>query len=436
MGLVETTNELEVTENELLKEKLFYQRLPAGLDVYVMPKQDYLEQYAIFATRYGSIDTTFLLPGQGKAMSTPAGVAHFLEHKLFEKPEGSIFETFAALGASVNAYTSYALTSFLFSTTDNFQECLETLIELVQKPYFSEASVAKEQGIIAQEITMYEDDPDYQVFSNLMQALYHSNSVRNKIAGTIESVGQITPEILYQCHSTFYHPQNMVLFVTGDIQPQRVMEITHRRLAQASHKAQGVVRRVYPHEPQTVRQAQVEIEMGVARPICYIGFKDAELKTGDELMRQQLVASLTLQMLFGKTAGLYNRLYESGLIDDSFGAYYSAEETFAHSVLGGTTHNPLKLREAIAAGLREARENGITEEEFDRQKRKSIGSFLYAFNSLEFIAGNFISAHLRGSSLFSYLDILQRLGPSDVERCLQEQFSEAQMAVSIVWPRA
>ncbi len=436
MGATYTRAELQLAVSEPLKERLYHGRLPMGLDVYVMPKPNYNEKYAVFATRYGSIDTSFIVPGQKNAITTPAGVAHFLEHKLFEGPEGNVFETFAALGASVNAYTSYGLTSYLFSATDDFTQCLATLVNFVQTPYFTEASVTKEQGIIAQEITMYEDSPNHQVFSNLMQALYHTNAVRNKIAGTVASVRMITPEILYRCHSTFYHPQNMVLFVIGAVDPEAMVELAEKQLAKGSYTAQGALRRVYAQEPSAVNKSQIEIDMAVARPLCYLGFKDVDLKAKDELLHRQLTSSLTLQILFGKTSALYNRLYEAGLIDDSFGTYYTAEETFAHAVVGGSTPEPTKLVAAVAAGLKEARENGITQEEFDRQKRKSIGSFLYAFNSLEFIASNFISTHLRGSSLFSYLDLLQQLTLDDVERCLQEQLGEEHLAVSIVRPRS
>ena len=430
------TIDLKRLGSQTLNEQLYHAHLPNGLDVYVMPKPDYNEKYAVFAAKYGSIDTNFIYPGEEKATLTPAGVAHFLEHKLFEQRQGNVFEDFAAWGASVNAYTSYCLTSYLFSTTDNFYTCLETLVNFVQNPYFTEENVAKEQGIIAQEITMYEDDPEFQVISNLLQGLYRRNPVREKIAGTVESVSSITPDILYQCHGTFYHPENMVLFAIGAIEPEATIRLVESRLQAHDHKARGVIRRLYPHEPLPVAQARVEAQMSVARPLCYIGFKDVDLQTGDELLYRQLASSLTLQLLLGKTSALYNRLYESGLIDNTFSAYYTAEASFAHAVLGGATPDPGKLEAAISVGLREARENGVPEEEFQRQKRKSIGGFLYAFNSLEFIANNFIATGFRGSSLFSYLDILQRLSLEDVDRCLQEQFREKRMAVSIVWPRA
>lgn len=283
---------------------------------------------------------------------------------------------------------------------------------------------------------MYEDNPEFEVYANLLQALYHENPVREKIAGTEESVRRITPDILYQCHGTFYHPENMVLFAIGAIDPEATVRLVESRLHGHNHKTLGAIRRVYPNEPLSVAKSQVQARMSVARPLCYIGFKDVDLKSGDELLHRQLTTSLTLQLLFGKTSALYNQLYETGLIDTTFNAYYTAEETFAHAILGGATPDPAKLEAVVAAGLREARENGVTEKEFERQKRKSIGGFLYAFNSLEFIANNFVSTHFRGSSLFSYLDILQGLSKEDVERCLQEQLAGERMAVSIVWPQS
>jgi predicted Zn-dependent peptidase len=421
--------------SQSLKEEVYHAHLSSGLDVYVLPRHEYHQKYAVFATRYGSIDTAFVLRGQEQATLTPAGVAHFLEHKLFEGREGNVFEDFASLGASVNAYTTYGLTSYLFSATDSFYPCLGLLVDFVQEPYFTKESVEKEQGIIAQEITMYEDNSDFQVFSNLMQALYQRNPVREKIAGTVESVHCITPEVLYQCHGTFYHPGNMVLFAIGAIEPEKVARLVEEKLHNGNHSLQGEIRRLYPSEPISVDKHRIDAQMSVARPLCYIGFKDVRLKHGDELLKRQLATSLTLQLLFGKTSALYNRLYESGLIDATFDTYYTAEETFAHAVLGGSTPDPTKLEAAILAGLREARENGFTEEEFGRQKRKSIGGFLYALNSLEFIANNFVSTHFRGSSLFAYLDILKKLTLEDVERSLEEQFKEELMAVSIIQPR-
>ena len=435
-GMLETTTKLSRRVFAGLRETVYHAQLSNGLRLYMIPKPDYNEKYAVFATRYGSIDTSFIPPGEEQAVITPPGVAHFLEHKLFEGEESSVFEAFAALGASVNAYTAYGLTSYLFSASDDFYPCLETLVDFVQNPYFTQETVAKEQGIIAQEITMYEDNPNAQVYNNLLQALYHQHPVREKITGTVESVAGITPEILYRCHKTFYHPENMILFAIGDIDPDAVVQLVEGRFQNQSQTVQGNIRRLYPGEPEGVSKVWVEAEMAVARPLCYLGFKDRELCSGDELLKRQLAASLSLQILFGKTSALYNRLYESGLIDNSFSAYYTAEETFAYSILGGNTPDPVRLEEAILAGLREARENGITEEEFQRQKRKSIGGFLYALNSLEFIANNFVSTRLRGSSLLSYLDVLQQLKAEDVERCLQEQLIEERLSVSIIWPRS
>ncbi len=430
-----TVAQLSRRTYETLNETVYHARLANGLRLYVIPKPDYNEKYAVFATRYGSIDTSFIPPGEEQVVITPPGVAHFLEHKLFEGEDGSVFEQFAALGASVNAYTTYGLTSYLFSTTDHFYQCLKTLVDFVQHPYFTDENVAKEQGIIAQEITMYEDNPNAQVYNNLLQAMYHHHPVREKITGSVQSVAGITPEILYQCHSTFYHPENMILFAIGNIDPEKAAQVVENCFRADGQRVQGTIRRVYPSEPQGVKESRIEAKMSVARPLCYLGFKDAELLSGDELLKRQLATSLSLQILFGKTSALYNRLYESGLIDNSFSAYYTAEETFAYSILGGVTPDPVRLEEAVLAGLREARENGMTEEEFQRQKRKSIGGFLYALNSLDFIANNFVSTRFRGSSLFSYLDILQELKVEDVERCVEEQLTEERLSVSIIWPR-
>lgn len=400
-----------------------------------MPKPGYNEKYAVFATRYGSVDSCFIVPGEKEVTEVPAGVAHFLEHKLFEKKEGNVFEKFAALGASVNAFTSYAMTAYLFSTTRNFPECLTALVRFVQSPYFTAESVAKEQGIIIQEIRMYEDNPERRVYDNLLKALYHRNPVRIEIAGTVDSVKKIDKDLLYRCYETFYSPDNMLLFAVGDIEPEATIQQVHEILTSLGRQPGGKIRRIYPSEPDSIRQNRVEVELSVARPICYMGFKDIEMKTGRELLHRQLTTSMLLQLLFGKSSALYARLYESGLIDDGFGARYNAEETFSYSLLGGTTPDPDRLQEEIMIGLKDAKENGITQEDFSRQKRKAMGSFLDAFNSLQFVANNFVSAYFRGNLLFSYLDVLQDIRLEDVQKRLEQHLTEEKMAISIVRPR-
>ncbi|NLK07477.1 MAG: insulinase family protein [Firmicutes bacterium] len=439
MGISTKIKPLGAVKSEVLQEEYHHAKTSSGLDMYVMPKSGYNEKYAMFATRYGAIDTDFMLDDKSGAASTPPGVAHFLEHKLFENPKGNVFDEFAGLGASVNAYTGYTLTSYLFSTTDNFLQCLALLLDFVMTPYFTPESVEKERGIIAQEITMFEDEPGHRVFTNLMNAVYHVNNVREKIAGTTASIGRITPEVLYACHQAFYHPKNMVLFVVGEVEPGEVFQLAEKQLGKtAAQKAEEnsspVVRRIHKAEPFSVKAQSVEMAMAVARPLCYLGFKDNCLQNGNELLKRQLIGSLALQILFGKTSALYSYLYENGLIDLGFGVHYTAERNFAHAVVGGSTDDPEKFAASILKGLQKAREKGIEREEFTKQKRKSIGGFLYAFNALDFIASNFISIHFKGSSLFSYLDMMQEITLDDVEGYLHSQLIEDNLAISTVIP--
>jgi predicted Zn-dependent peptidase len=263
----------KVIENKLLKEKIFWQKVEPGLEVFVLPKRGYNKKYATFATRFGSIDSHFVVEGEGQELVVPDGVAHFLEHKLFEEKEGNVFDRFAKLGASSNAFTNFTNTAYLFSSTDNFEECLEILLDFVQQPYFTEENVEKEKGIIEQEIRMYEDNPQWRIFFNLLAALYQKHPVRKDIAGTVESIRQIDKDVLYQCYRTFYHPSNMAVFVVGDVDPDKTMKQVADNIARHGHAPLGEIKRFYPQEGPNLAEKFVSQELVVSQPIINLGIK-------------------------------------------------------------------------------------------------------------------------------------------------------------------
>ncbi len=426
----------QVISNAWLGEQVYYEMLPSGLSVFVMPKPGFSKQYATFSTHYGSIDNKFRLPGTGELAEVPDGIAHFLEHKLFEEESGNIFDKFAALGANTNAFTSWNTTSYLFSSTENFAANLELLLDFVQHPYFTEENVAKEKGIIEQEIRMYQDNPHWRGFFNLLGALFHSHPVKIDIAGTMESISRITPETLLQCYRTFYHPSNMAVFITGDLDPEKILEQVASNLAKKNYSPQAPIEHFYPPEPPQVFRPKVEQALAVSRASLYIGFKDAETGFGGRaLLEKEIATEILLEAVFGKGSELYNRLYEAGLVDENFNAEYMADLSYGASVIGGETRDPEKLFEEIVKELALLRQNGLNEKALERSRKKLLGGFIKGFNSLEFSANNFLTYHFLGSSIFAYPEALQQISLDAVQKRFAEHFQPEKMAQSRINPR-
>lgn len=425
---------MEQLRSQLLQEEVFHARLESGLQVYLLRKPGYRRAYATVATRYGSVDSRFIPAGSTEPLEVPAGIAHFLEHKLFEEEGGSVFDRFAERGASANAFTSYTLTAYLFSCTSAFDENLRVLLDFVAKPYFTDELVEKEKGIIEQELKMYDDHPDRVLLRNLLEALYHQNPVRIDIGGTVESVRQITKEQLYTCYNTFYHPSNMVLFAAGDLDPEATLQVI--REAAPDGEARGEIERFYPEEPEAVRERRVEQAMAVSRPRYALGVKDRVTGlTGEVLMRREIAHNMLLHMLFGRSSTAYQALYEAGLIDDGFGAYYTASPLYGHAIIGGETDDPDRLHREIVAIVDRFREEGFDEADFQRAKRQALGEFLDAFNSLEFIAHSFISYHFREGNFFRYPEIVQEMPAEELRSHIDQLLDLERSAVSIVRPR-
>jgi len=418
---------------ESIKEELWQATVPPGLKLIVLPKQGFKKKYATFTTHFGSIDSKFYMEGQDRIVEVPDGVAHFLEHKMFESKEGDVFAKFARLGASPNAYTEFAITSYLFSATDNFYQALDVLLDFVQAPYFTEENVDKEKGIIAQEIRMYQDDPAWRLLFDLLKALYRQHPVKIDIAGTVESIDRITPEILYKCYHTFYHPSNMVVFVAGDIDPKRVLEHVAASLDRRDYSAQGEIKRYYPKEEAGINKKEIKVKLDVSQPMFNLGFKEKNpLAKG--LLRRDVTTNLLLQILFGPGSTLFNDLYEEGLIDEDFEASYTAYLNFAYSSINGKTKDPEALHERLLDAVKRACSQGINREDFERTRRKVQGDYLQHFNSLEFITNNYVAYYFKGSDFFNYLNQLRDISLEEVEKRLHEHLDPDFSAFSIVLP--
>ncbi|GIP36878.1 peptidase [Paenibacillus sp. J31TS4] len=423
---------MQVREYKQLKETLYTETLENGLKVYLLPKPGFQKTYATFSTRYGSVDNRFRV-GDGQIQDVPDGIAHFLEHKMFEEPTGDIFATFAEQGASANAFTSFDRTLYLFSATDRIEENVTTLLDFVQNPYFTDENVEKEKGIIGQEIKMYDDHPDFRVYYGLLEAMFHRHPIRIDIAGTIESIAQITKETLYTCYRTFYHPSNMGLFIAGGIDPDNLLALIRRNQAGKTFEPQGPIERFYPEEPDSVCEPVKRFRLPVSEPKCLFGFKEG---TGPidaaQLLRQEVLTEVMLDALFGPSSDLYQTLYEEELISDSFGFDYNASQECRFSVLGGDTPDPDRLLVRFRELLEPVIASGLAAEDFERSRKKKIGGFLRMLNSTEAVANTYTTYAFRGIDLFDCLSLYGELTLEEANRRLRDHFRWDRLAVSIV----
>ncbi|CZR98170.1 MULTISPECIES: EF-P 5-aminopentanol modification-associated protein YfmH [Clostridioides] len=428
---------MEKIVNDILREEVYYEKLQNGLDVYFMPKRGFTKKYAILATNYGSNDLEFIPIGEDKKIRVNEGIAHFLEHKMFEQPDGGdAFDKFSKLGVSANAFTNFTMTAYLFSATENFYESLEHLIDYVQTPYFTDENVEKEKGIIAQEIKMYNDDPDWNVYFNCLKAMYVNYPARIDIAGTVDSIYKITKEELYKCYNTFYNPGNMALFVVGDLDVEKVVDVTKKANNYDVDKLSKSIERFYPEESKSVKEKEVIEKFPISMPMFNIGFKDSNVGLkGKELLRKEIVTDILVGMLFKKGSKLYEDLYMQGLINENFGAGFSSQVDYAFSIIAGDSKEPKKVKDIIIEYIENSKKEGLSKEEFERTKKKKIGSFIKYFDSINFIANSFISYVFKDINILDYLDVVKDITFDEVEERLKEHFKEEYCVISIVEPK-
>jgi len=418
-----------------LNETLYHEQLDNGLHVFVLPKEGFQKTYATFTTKYGSVDNHFQVEGK-EEVRVPDGIAHFLEHKMFEEPEGDIFASFASQGASANAFTSFDRTAYLFSSTDHILTNLKTLINFVQNPYFTDENVEKEKGIIGQEIKMYQDHPDWRSYYGLIESLYAKHPIHIDIAGTVESIAQITKETLYECYHTFYHPSNMSLFVVGGVDPEEVLAFVKDNQAAKNFPTQGQIQRFAVEEPLEVREARRITNLPVSMPKCLFGLKEpAPGVSGKELLVREVTTKLMLDILFSSSSDIYQALYDEQLITDNFGHEYNCSEDYAFSILGGDTKDPDQLVARIKEEVEKRREPGLDAVTFERSRKKKIGNFLRMMNSPEAIANEFTKYRFKGIDLFDILPVYENLTLEDVNKRFSEHFDWSRLAVSIVQSR-
>ncbi len=414
-----------------VKETLYTDQLKNGLKIYVLPKKGFQKTYATFSTKYGSIDNHFQVGANSSKV--PDGIAHFLEHKMFEEPTGDIFAQFASQGASANAFTSFDRTTYLFSATSHILSNIETLLNFVQNPYFTEENVEKEKGIIDQEINMYKDNADWRVYFGLIEAMYQVHPVHIDIAGTNESILKISKDLLYQCYQTFYHPSNMSLFVVGGVDPDEIMLLVQDNQEKKTFEAQGEIKRLFDHEPQEVGMKRKLTTLSVSIPKCFFGFKETEVHlTGKALLERECQMKIILDVLFSSSSSLYQTLYDENVISDQFGFEYNCYPGYAFSVLGGDTREPEVMLKRIKEEVESVIKSGIQLSSFERSRKKKIGSYLRMMNSPEAIANEFTKYQFKDMNLFDILSIYEGITLEQINQRMVDHFQWEQLAISIV----
>ena len=401
---------------------------PSGLTIMLYPMSGYSSAYALFATKYGSVDCRFKTGDDPDFVDVPAGIAHFLEHKLFESEDGDAFSLYAKTGANANAYTSFDRTAYLFLCSENFKESIDILLDFVTKPYFTAETVQKEQGIIGQEIKMYDDSADWRVFFNLLGALYHENPVRIDIAGTVESIARIDADLLHRCYRTFYNLGNMTLAVAGNFDPQVVLEAADRILKKAEPIT---IERGVANEPREVKQSRVEQLLPVAQPLFQIGFKGVA-GTEPENVRGQVIDEVLLEVIAGEASPLYRRLYDEGLINQTFGGEAMASRDYALVMFSGESRDPDLVFEAVKNEIENARQHGLDSAAFSRAKKAVYGRYIGMYGKVDSVAGLLVAARFGGVSAFDLLDYVAELSPEEAERRLLSAIDPRYCALSVV----
>lgn len=422
--------EKQVIKSSVLGEEYYFYRHKSGLGILLYPMKGFSSAYALFGTNYGSIDTIFKTQHDDDFLTVPEGIAHYLEHKLFESEDGDAFSLFAKTGASANAFTSFEKTCYLFSTTSNFDESLKALMTFVQDPYFTDQNVQKEQGIIGQEIRMYEDDPGWRVFFNLLTALYHNNPVRIDIAGTIESIAQIDKDLLYRCYNTFYNLNNMVVCIAGNFDEESAAKLIEENLKDCE-KIEVTVKT--PDEPETVVENEHVQNLQVAIPLFNIGYKERVPDPRDEL-HTQIRSELILRAIAGRGSDLYRELYEEGLINDTFGKEVFCGRGYFVNVFSGESKDPGKVRAKIDQRIQEYKKIGIDPETFERVRKALYGDAVVSFNDVEQVANELVTAYFSGRGLYDTLDVIAKVTCEEVNDLLRNSFRSEHSAISIINP--
>ena len=419
---------MNIIENNKVKEKLYIEKLDNGLTVMILPRKNVRKKYIICGPRFGSIDNKFIIPGKTEETVLPDGVAHFLEHKMFEQKSGiNSLDTLTAIGVNANAYTTNDHTPYLYEATDNFYDALDEYMDYIQNPYYTDENVEKEKGIIAQEIKMYEDYPEWQVYLNAIKCMYKEFPVRLDIAGSVESIANITKEMLYDCYNNFYTPSNMAMAICGDFEVEKILEEIRKRITIKENKE--LPKRIYPDEPEKINQKELVTKMELSNPIFTIGFKD---KIEENMVKKHIAIEIILNTLFGKSSKLYKELTDNNTLIGNLDLEYEYSKEYAFILITGQSRNPRKVYERINEEIQNAIKNGLNKEDFERNKKKVYGDYITEYNSVEDTARMFLADYFKGVNSFDYLEEYNNVNVEYAEKVLKKVFDLNKEVLSIV----
>ena len=421
---------MQIVENLKVKEKVYVEKLENGLTVMIIPKKGVQKKYVIWGTKYGSNDSKFVVPGEEQETEVPKGVAHFLEHKMFEQENGvNSLDALTALGVEANAYTTNDHTAYLFECTENFYPALDELMDYVQHPYFTDENVEKEKGIIGQEIMMYDDYPEWRVYLNALEAMYHEHPVKLDITGTIETISHIDKDVLYKCYNTFYNPSNMAMVICGDFEPEEILKEIKSRLVE--NTANGEIKRIYPEESTDIVKEKNEQKMDVSQPLFIIGIKD-ELAEEKERVKKHIAIEILLNMIIGKSSELYKELYDEGKIFVTPSLDYEFAKGYAHILITGQSPEPEIVYNKFKETVSEMKENEINAEQFNRIKKRIYGEYVKEYNDVTNISRMFLADFFKGINSFDYLEEITTINEEYVGQILKDVFVDEKMIISVI----
>ena len=421
---------MKIIENNNIKEKLYIYKLENGLEILIMPKKDFKQKTVMFGTKFGSINNEFKIDGE--KISVPDGIAHFLEHKVFEQENGEdALMQLASLGANPNAYTTADHTVYYFDTIDNFEECMKILFEFVQSPYFTDENVEKEKGIIGQEIQMYDDNPEFQIYITLLQNLYVNHPIRIDTAGTIKSISEIDKDLLYKCYNTFYNISNMLVCVCGDINPEEIVS-SIEKLVPKNIKSEKI-EKVFPVEPKNINQYITTKNMSLNTPLFSIGFKDNYIKekAPKQRIKFDIATQIALELLVGKSSKLHEVLYNTGLVTEELEKSYNYEADYGFAMVEGYSNKPKEVIDLFIEKIENVDKN-ISLEDFERIRKMLKGEFAFEFNNVPRIARMIFADYIKGINTFDYFDMYEEVTFEDLKEVFDKLINKENMAISII----
>jgi len=427
---------IETSICDMLDENTYVTKLSNGLKVYICKKKGFNKKIGMFGTKYGSITNDFVDIETNERIKVPDGIAHFLEHKLFEKEGQNALDMFSKIGVSSNAYTSFDQTVYYFETTNKFKESIELLVKLIKEPYFTDENVAKEQGIIGQEIMMYDDDPTSVVYMNTLAAMYQKNNVRIDIAGTIESISHITKDLLYTCYNTFYNPANMFFIVIGDVDVEDTIKLIDENIKkyESDNKLRiDEIKKFYEKEPISIAKKEITKNMDIFMPLMCVGYKLDVVKK-EEIVKRALIADIISDMYFSKITDFYKMEYDKSVLSDSISFMYEGTDTFSHIILTAESTKMDELQKDLFEYIEKIKSEDVDEELFETIKNNKIGTMVSISDNLSVSYRRIIDSILCDIDVYCDVDLLKDISKEDVKEFLQ-LLSEDSKVVSVINPK-